>query len=490
LWPRPRSLYFPGWRDPTVTPDRMTPNRRVISNFLALGTGETVSRLIAFSVAIYLARILGAEAYGIISLAVGMSLYLGKVADFGIETSGIKEVAGAPDAIVELASVLMSARLALAAVLVVAAASLSLLVLTEPERTVFALYSLTLLLVAASTKWIHIGREGALPVALARMTGDGLILVLVLAFVHGPADLASVPIAQLIGEFVVVLLLYLQLVTHRVHFRLRWDLRKALPIFARSFPLLVQLLLGLMLYNADLVFLRALRDSASVGYYAAAYALISLVANIGMTYAFTLLPAMSRASASRSEETALWSAALAQTVAVSLPVTAGIVMVAPQIIQLGFGDDYAPSATALQVLAFSIPFFTIRYVPWVAMIARGRVQKLTAAMVWAVAVNLVLNAVLVPRMGTVGAALATVLAEFVCAILMLRETYHEHLPLPQVSRLIRPVIAVIVMVGVLWWLGTAALVSGVSIGVLAFVGTLTALGGIRWKGGWLPSLNV
>ena len=490
MWLPVPSLYFPGWRDPTLSPDRMTPNRRVISNFLALGTGETVSRLIAFSVAIYLARILGAEAYGIIALAVGMSLYLGKVADFGIETSGIKEVAGAPGDIVQLASVLMSARLALSALLVAVAVSLSLLFLDEPERTVFALYSLTLLLVAASTKWIHIGLEGALPVALARVAGDGLILVLVLAFVHGAGDLTTVPVAQLVGESLVVLLLYLQLVTRRVHFSLRWDLRTALPVFVRSFPLLVQLLLGLMLYNGDLVFLRALRDSASVGHYAAAYALISLVANIGMTYAFSLLPAMSRTDARSPEETALWSTALAQTVAVSLPVAAGIFMVAPQIIQLGFGSGYTASVPALQVLVFSIPFFTIRYVPWVAMIARGRVQRLTAAMAWAVVVNLLLNAVLVPPLGTVGAALATVIAEFVCASLMLRETYREHLPLPELSRITRPLLSVIVMVGVLWWVGTPALVAGVGIGVVAFTATLAALGGIRWRGGWLPTLNV
>jgi O-antigen/teichoic acid export membrane protein len=397
----------------TLTAATMTSHGRVVSNFLALGTGETLSRLIAFSVGIYLARILGAEAYGVIALAVGLSLYLGKVADFGVETAGIKEVAGAPEDIVRLASVLMSARLALAAVLVAVTVALSLLLLSEPERTVIALYSLTLLLVAASTKWIHIGLEDALPVALARVAGDALILVLVLTFVHGAGDLRTVPIAQLAGEFVVVLLWYLQLVKRRVHFTLRWDLRTALPVFARSFPLLVQLLLGLMLYNADLVFLRAFRDAASVGYYAAAYALISLVANIGMTYAFSLLPAMSRTDARSVDEMALWSAALAQTFAVSLPVAAGIFMVAPQIIHLGFGDGYAPSAAALQVLAVSIPFFTIRYVPWVAMIARGRVQRLTGAMVWAVAVNLVLNVVLVPGLGIVGAALATVVAELV-----------------------------------------------------------------------------
>ena len=467
-----------------------TPHRRVVSNFLALGAGEVLSRLIAFSVGIYLARILGAEAYGIIALAVGMSLYLGKVADFGIETAGIKEVAGAPDDVVRLASVLMSARLALAAVLVVAAASLSLVLLSEPERTVFALYSVTLLLVAAGTKWIHIGLEDAAPVALARVAGDTLILVLVFTFVHGAGNLTAVPIAQLVGEFVVVLLLYLQLVTRRVHFRLRWNLRAALPVFARSFPLLVQLLLGLMLYNADLVFLRAYRDAASVGYYAAAYALISLVANIGMTYAFSLLPAMSRTDARSPDESALWSTALAQTVAVSLPVAAGILMVAPPIIHLGVGDGYAPSAAPLRVLAFSIPFFTIRYVPWAAMIARGRVQRLTGAMVWAVAVNLLLNIVFVPWWGTVGAALATVIAEFVCASLMLRETYREHLPLPPFSRLIRPLVAVAVMVGVLWLAGTTSLVSGVGLGVLTFTATLAAVGGIQWRSGHLPTLHV
>jgi hypothetical protein len=43
---------------------------------------------------------------------------------------------------------------------------------------------------------------------------------------------------------------------------------------------------------------------------------------------------------------------------------------------------------------------------------------------------------------------------------------------------------------VLWVTGATSLVSGVGIGVLAFTGTLSVLGGIRWRDGWSPTLNV
>ena len=80
----------------TTHGDKMSTKNTVSRNFLALGSGEVVSRLIAFCTAIYLARVLGAENYGIIAFAIGVTLYLSKIADFSIEVIGTKEIAKDP----------------------------------------------------------------------------------------------------------------------------------------------------------------------------------------------------------------------------------------------------------------------------------------------------------------------------------------------------------------------------------------------------------
>ena len=60
----------------------MQSDRNVARNFLVLVSGEMVSRVIAFGVTVFVARVLGAEGYGVVAFAVGVNLYFSKLADF------------------------------------------------------------------------------------------------------------------------------------------------------------------------------------------------------------------------------------------------------------------------------------------------------------------------------------------------------------------------------------------------------------------------
>lgn len=60
---------------------------------LVLIIGEVTGRIMAFLAVISVTRAVSPEAWGIVALASGASMYLAKVADFGVETVGIDEVA-------------------------------------------------------------------------------------------------------------------------------------------------------------------------------------------------------------------------------------------------------------------------------------------------------------------------------------------------------------------------------------------------------------
>jgi PST family polysaccharide transporter len=466
-------------------------NRQVVRNFLALGSGEAVSRVIAFGATLYAARVFGPDAYGVVAFAVGVNLYLSKIADFGIDAAGAKEVAEASVGVRELAASVLSARLALTALLTVAAAVVFRLALPEPERTILPLFVLALLPIAANLRWVHIGLENATPVGLARVAGEALILVLILALVRSAADVWIVPVAQVAGETLVAGLLYGVLVRRGLGFRLRWDLKTALPVFKRGWPLLVQVLLGLLTYNSDLLFLRVLRDSESVGYYAAAYTLISFAANLGMAYSMSLLPTLTRVrtTGTAADEHALVHTATTQAYAATLPLAVLGCAAASFVILLGFGADYAPATIALQVLVWSIPFSTLKFIPWVALIAQGKGNRQTGPMVWSVVVIVVLNAVLIPPFGLVGAAVATVVTEVVGCALMFRAAVQEGVPLVPLRRLWRPTVAAAAMQAMLLVSGSAPLFLALGLGVLAFAASLTLLGGLRWRAG-VPTLDL
>ena len=80
------------------------PSSTVFWNFLAVGSGEAIARLVAFAGLLFVARQVGAGGYGVISFAAGVTLYLTRVADFGIDTLGTVEIARHPDEISRRAS--------------------------------------------------------------------------------------------------------------------------------------------------------------------------------------------------------------------------------------------------------------------------------------------------------------------------------------------------------------------------------------------------
>jgi len=76
----------------TTVPPESGSERVVARNFLTLGSGEALARMIAFGATVYVARVLGPESYGIIELAAAIVLYFSRVADFGIDLGlGVRE---------------------------------------------------------------------------------------------------------------------------------------------------------------------------------------------------------------------------------------------------------------------------------------------------------------------------------------------------------------------------------------------------------------
>ncbi|WP_096893810.1 flippase [Candidatus Scalindua japonica] len=468
----------------------MSDSSNVAGNFLTLGTGEMVSRVIAFGVTIYLARILGAESYGVIAVAAGVTLYFSKIADFGIEVVGTREIAKFPDSVNHLASAVLSARLTLSVLLTGFTILGAQLFLPEPEKTIMSLYFFSLIPIAASTKWVHLGLENALPIGLSIIIGEVLTMGIVLCLVQSCDKLWGVPFAQISGELCIAFLLIMALRQRNYKLGFCWDMATALPIFVRALPLLSQAILWLFIYNSDLIFLRFFRDRESVGYYAAAYTLICFLANIGFSYGMSLLPALTRLRSGSAGEKTLYQTALAHTYAVSLPISVGGCLFASKIINLGFGDGYTNSILALQILIWCIPFSVIRIVPWAGLIARGYQNILLKTVLYSIIVNIVLNVLLIPRYGIIGAAISTVFTECLTGILLFKYATIHDLPFVSLKRLWRPTVASLLMTVLLIILRPSSLLVGFSCGIAVYSLVLTVLGGIRLRRGQLPVLNI
>ena len=95
------------------------------------------------------------------------------------------------------------------------------------------------------------------------------------------------------------------------------------PLIRRAIPFVGSAILGLLIFNSDLLFLRFMMGPEEVGYYAAAYALVGFVLNLGVAYGLSLLPTLTRLASDPSGELKLYHDATAQVFAVGAPIAVG-----------------------------------------------------------------------------------------------------------------------------------------------------------------------
>ena len=459
-------------------------------SFLKLGAGEAAARLISFSATVYLARLLGADSYGVIVLATAILLYVACVSDCGVDLLGVHDVARDPAALARLAPAYLGARLLVAIALSVLLAGVGLLVFPRPEGPVLAGYAAVLLPLALGTRWVHLGLERSGRAALARVLSEGLAALLIVLLIHGPGDLLRAPLIQLAAESAAALLLLGLLPRGSGPPRLTFRKSVIAALFQRSWPIVAHTLLGLLIFNSDFFFLRIYRDSATVGHYAVAYTLVSFFLNLGGSYEMSLLPAITRLGRERSEQRRLYGSALAQVFTGALPVAIGGCLLAGPLVALVFGAGYAASAAPLRVLIWCIPIAVFRNVAQTGLIAHGQQAQLLRTAGWAAGLNVALNAALVPLWGMVGAALITVLTEGVRTGLALRFSWRAGLSLPSPRRLWRALVAGAVMALVIGLATIHAVWLAVLVGAAVYLLVLALVGGVRWQRGALPELTV
>ena len=471
--------------------DPLTSSQQVVTrNFLALGSGEVLARVLAFGATVILAHRLGAAGFGHLAIATALVLYLSKIADAGMDLGlGVREIAHASDRLSEIVPTILTLRLLLAFVLIVVFGGGALLLLPSPDGPVIALYTLTLLTVAVSTRWVHVGLERTGLVGLARCAGEALMLLGVLLWVHDIADLTRAPLAQVAGDAVAALLLVLALRPLGV-LRLAWRSGVIRPLLRRAVPYVGSTLLGLMIFNADLIFLRILRDTTTVGYYAAAYAPISFLLNVGVAYSLSLLPTLTRLRHDPAAERDLYHTSSAHVMAVALPVAVGGLLVARQIIALIFGPEFVPAGSALAILICSVPMSAVRDLSVVALLSRGREDLLFRILTASAAMSVVLCLALIPPFGMIGAAVATLVTEAFRMVLSMWYARSLGFPVPPIRRAWRPALAAAVMAAVLLAAGLDSIWAAVPAGGAVFFLVLALTGGVRFRRGEIPRLSV
>ncbi|HUP74919.1 MAG TPA: flippase [Acidimicrobiales bacterium] len=365
---------------------------------------------------ILVARLLGPEAFGIYAFALSAVALVAPMLDVG-QTVLVRDLVLFPEQRSPLLAAAFRVGFALAAVAQIAAVVVA-LVLPESlgeARAPVVIGALGLLVrpLLVVDYWFQ-SRLDATPAASARLTGlaVGSTLRIVLAIVGGP-HVIPLLVATTVIEPIVTAAIMLPSYRRRggEPRKLLTERAPAWPYFLRIAPLLVAGLSIALYMRLDQVMLGLMAGPGEVSEYAVAARLSEFSYFLPLVLSASLAPGLSALHARDPEAfTALYDRVMGGFVALALVLVAGLVGFAPMLVSVLFGDQYAPAGEVLRVHALSLPFVFIG----IGQTVWNTVYDQQTLAMWrtlgGAVINTVLNLLLIPSYGALGAAWATVVA--------------------------------------------------------------------------------
>jgi O-antigen/teichoic acid export membrane protein len=458
--------------------------QRLAKNSVFPMATSLLSRLLDMAFAMYWLRILGTDGTGSYAFAVVVLGYLDIVANFGLGTLLTREVARDREAANRYLGNTLVTRIGLWVLAMVMVGVLlgplsGPLDVTPDVGLAILLFAVGLLPSLASgtlSALFQAYEKFEYPATVTVLTTVLKIALSVIVLESGMGFVGMAGVSVVVNVATLAILFGFTLA---VLFRPRpeFELRFSLQMLRTSYPLMLNSLLNSLFFRVDSVMLKPMAGNDALGYYSTAYKFIDGLGIISSSFTLAIFPLLSQyAQSSREMLARTFGFAIKLLMAVSLPICVGTTLIAPEIILVFGGSKFLPhSAIALQILIWFLPFSFVNGVTQYLLIAINQQRFITFSFAIAAAFNLATNLLLIPSLGYVGAAITTVVSEWV---LMVPFWYcvRQHLPPVPLARLTwRPALASAIMGLEVWLLQGVSLPAAVALAPVVYGAGLLAL---------------
>ena len=466
--------------------------RTVVVNIGWLGAAQAVDYLLRAAIGILVARYLGVEQYGAFAPSLSLALMGAVFVDLGLRITIVRRGSAMPPTLGNTLALAAGAKLVL--VVAVYAGLLALAALFGPGGE-------ELLLTAVLAGGVFLGSFMELLTATLqsreRMAAFGgltvgfriVLLLAVLAVVLTGGGVVAVAAGYAAANVLGALL------AAAVALPLPRDLKSekadAGGFFREAFQFGVIGVLTAVFMQADIVMIRLLHSRPESGLYAAAFRLVALLYAVPMVVQAAVVPRLYAYGKDRERLGAAYGVLFRWSMAVSAVISGVVAAVAPLVIELVFGREFAGAAPAFAVLALGLWLHQTYYVCADVLAALGRLAWRAGVMAAGVALNIGLNLFAIPAYGAIGAAWTTLVSElFVLALLL--AALQRVLPIPLLRYSLPALAAGAVAGSALFFLGSylpaiavlllAGAVAPAAMGVLLATGHLRLGDVVRAKG--------
>jgi O-antigen/teichoic acid export membrane protein len=390
---------------------------------VAYNTILTVSN-VAFPVITtpYVSRILGVENIGIVNFATTYAAYFALFVALGIPMYGLREIAkqnNNPESrnqtfselfIINVLSAIIFSAIYLITIFSVPALS--------QNKEFLLITGISVLFVPFNVDWFFSGREKFKLITLRTLAAKVIALGGLFIFVRTRGDIIPYLILTIVANLSSQIwnfgyMLKTEVKFRFAHLQIKKHLNAVLVLFASNIAISVYTMLSTLM-------LGFMSDYTQVGYYTSAIKVSKMILPIVIAVSPVMIARINSIKGERDSQKEilrLLNNSFGYMMMLAVPATIGLIVIAPRFVPLFFGAEFIPATASLQLLSLLIVIIGISNLfGWQALVAMGHEKKFLMAVLFGTVSNFCLNLLLAGKYGSVGASVASVVAEIMVTV--------------------------------------------------------------------------
>jgi O-antigen/teichoic acid export membrane protein len=460
--------------------------QRIAKNSLVLLTSNIISKILGFFYVMYIARYLGAEGFGILSFALAFTGIFSVFSDLGLGPLTVREVARDKSLAGKYLGNITVIKIFLV-IITFGLIAITINLLGYPKQTIKVVYFLALSVIFSSFSNIF----NSIFQAYEKMQYQSIEQILSSILVFSGALFAINQGFSVVGFALIYFLVSAVILGYSFTIcAWKFDLPKIevdfnfwKPIIKEALPFGLSGIFITIYYWIDSVMLSLMKGNEVVGWYNAAYRLIVILLFVPGIINIVVFPAMSRFHISSQNSLNLMSRKYFKfMLAIGIPIGVGTTLLADKVILLIFGAGYIQSIIALQILVWAM-VFVFANAAFVRLFESTNKQIIVTKITGIGMIeNIVLNLLIIPRFGYVGASITTVITEFTIVTLVLIFAYKTGYSVQRrefLTNISKVIIASLIMGVFIWKLISLNLPILILLSTLLYIGILYIIGGIN-----------
>lgn len=400
-------------------------NKSLKLNFLMnvmLTMSSFIFPLITFP---YVSRILLPIGTGKVSFATSIVTYFSMFAQLGIPTYGIRVCATVRDDRKKLSKVAQELLIINLVMCILSYAVLFIAIFTVPrlkeEKNLYIILSFTIILTSIGMEWLYKALEQYTYITMRSVFFKFVALVAMFLLVHKQED-------YILYGGITIMAASASNVLNLVNVHKYIDLK---PIGNYDFkrhikPIVIFFAMSCattIYTNLDTVMLGFMATDADVGYYNAAVKIKSILVSVVTSLGAVLLPRASYyiQQGELKQFRRITSKALTFVFLIATPLMVYFIYFAKEGIYFLSGSAYESAVVPMQLIMPTLLLIGITNILGIQMlIPMGKEKVVLYSEIWGAVVDVIINAILIPKYAFAGAAIGTLIAEFVVFVVQFR----------------------------------------------------------------------